>query len=284
MYSAITLSKRQGLTVASLSQRIFSICSTHLAASIGNRALYSSISPNNISSKKPSTNKSSNTLNSLKRILDEEINHEKQEMEPSDPEVEKNIKNFLDKNEWKLDSQDGNAIITLTSQKDNLQVNILLDIRQIYADESRFEDEEYESSENARNETEENESEEYGNEFEETPFSVKVELIKPSDASRVTMEVMLFEDALEVNSLHFSTQSSPLNFNTDEYLTPKSNVSQFTTPSYYHLSEEVHEAVENYLQSIGLNKDMYSFFSEYVYKKEATEYGLWLNNVRKFFN
>lgn len=167
--------------------------------------------------------------------------------------------------------KEGDAVVCLTGQKDDLKLNVLFDVRQIYVDENRFDEEDDEEASSEPDMEDED---------ADLPVSLRVELIKPN--AKLTLEVLLSAEYVSVNSLHFTPPAAQPNVSTDLFLSPPAANAPFTGPNYMDLSEDLQESVSNYLTSLGFNNDMFAMIRSYMDYKEKKEYSRWLQNVRSF--
>lgn len=196
-------------------------------------------------------------VNNLKTVLDSEITYEKDSI--SSEKAPDSSEKFFQSNGFSLASSAGDSVVVLTKNQGDVAIKLSCDIRQLYMNENFEEEEEMEE-----------EKEDEVSEFDE-PLSVQISLSKKGSSSLVSLECALTSDGVEVLSLEALRE--------DKEPAEK----PFLGPNFSDLSEELQNAVSDYIESLGVNGELSTALRDYVEHKERMEYFDWLKRVRVFF-
>jgi len=219
---------------------------------------------------------SASTIGTLRETLDAEIRFER-ENSALDAKMPEEITSFLREHGYSVQDKKGEAVVTLSTTKDGVSMRVVFDIRQIYTDTNRFEDEDDEDDTSAESDA----SQEGEEDDDVQPVSIRVELVKASD--KLTFDAVLLPDSVNINSLHITPASMTASVGSGALFGMDIGASpEFTGPNYMDLSEDLQESFSDYLASLGIDSKLYDIVRNYMDFKEKKEYLDWLQKVKAF--
>eukprot|EP00921_Rhytidocystis_pertsovi_P005315 GHVQ01009181.1.p1 GENE.GHVQ01009181.1~~GHVQ01009181.1.p1 ORF type:complete len:261 (-),score=60.44 GHVQ01009181.1:3144-3926(-) len=188
----------------------------------------------------------------LLQVIQGEIGHETQSYEaPS------NIDEFLKKSEWKLQEKSGDVNMTLTRDYNGKKVVVEFQLV------SPFEGEE-----NTATEEGQQAGETAASQSEMTDFTVSV--VK-KDGSGVTF----FCSTLQNDESFRYMIGNVRQFRNEE---ERNAVSGYNGPEFEDLDDKLQEALDEWLESLGVNSEMCDFIDAVAVDKEQKEYMHWLKS------
>ncbi|ANB12922.1 Mam33p [Sugiyamaella lignohabitans] len=202
--------------------------------------------------------------------LKSEIKIEK-EADLEEPSI---VKSFLETSGFQLVTKDGKDEVKLVRKEGNEVIHVHFQVSDITNGESFLEDEEsYEEQEEGA--TEEDEGAQFDEEVS-TPIRLNVVIEKPKGAlgidAIVEQDVILVESIVPYESAELATSETP----EADY----TRRSQYQGPPFSVLDEKVQNAVEQFLESRGINGELAQFVTEYSSYRETNEYIAWLARVK----
>ena len=218
----------------------------------------------------------------LKAALEAELNYENQLAEDDPIEVPSEVKDHFKAHGLTISKDNvGDALVVLSGEKNGTKLTLAFDVRQVYLNDFDDDDHDEEMEEDEKDQDEEeqeNDEDIEGDEDEDAMSddaeSISAKLILTRGNSSLSFEVSLSSDDVEVHSMH--TGALPLS--ADVYTSDA-----FTGPNYMDLSTDLQDAVRDYLETFGINRELADVLKSYMDVKERKEYIAWLSKVHDFF-
>eukprot|EP00922_Rhytidocystis_sp_ex-Travisia-forbesii_P013117 GHVS01019659.1.p1 GENE.GHVS01019659.1~~GHVS01019659.1.p1 ORF type:complete len:278 (+),score=82.34 GHVS01019659.1:261-1094(+) len=201
----------------------------------------------------------SSSASKLMAILQEEISHEK-----SSYEAPANVKDFLKKGGWSFLEKDGDVNMSLSRELEGGK-KLTVEFQLVSPFESETADAQTTATAAGGKEEEER------GEAEMTDFTVS---IQKKDASGVTFYCSTLQNDENFRYMIGNVRQ----FQTEEQRT---SVSSYNGPEFEDLDEKLQEALDAWLDEIGVNNEMCDFIDAMAVDKEQKEYMYWLQTCAK---
>lgn len=162
---------------------------------------------------------------------------------------------------WKIQSEEGSAVVTLTRQFNNEHIVVKFDVQNVNED-VQFEDHDDEDH-GAGEESEDDEMvNNFGIDFETTITKGKGKLVIHCTATD--------EDVVYRNLRYLPADKS------------NDDMEYYGGPTLEDLDENLQSAIDDFLEKRGIDRDLSFFVMAYAREKEQKEYLRWLRNLHDF--
>lgn len=193
----------------------------------------------------------------LSEILAGEIEHEESSFEVDQElvDITKKIGKL-----WKVQTEDGSAVVTLTRQFNSENIDVKFDVQNVNED-VQYED--HDDEDHGAGEEEDDEMvNNFGIDFEATITKGKGKLVIHCTATD--------EDVVYRNLRYLPAEKA------------NDDMDFYGGPTLEDLDENLQTAIDEFLEKRGIDKDLSYFVMAYAREKEQKEYIRWLRNLHDF--
>ncbi|VVT47400.1 uncharacterized protein SAPINGB_P001692 [Magnusiomyces paraingens] len=209
----------------------------------------------------------------LSRVLKNEINIE---VETSQENPEADSAKWLEKSGFQLIAKDGTDEIELIKKEGGEVIHIFFSVSDITnGDAYDFNNDEFAENEHSEEAAEEEEDADF---IEAPPIRANIVVEKASGA--LSIESVIQSNLLLVENVTPYESADVALANTSEADFKRRSIYQ--GPAFSNLDENLQSALEQYLESRGIDAGLASFISDYANVRENNEYILWLKKIQNF--
>ncbi|KAI8375011.1 mitochondrial glycoprotein [Choanephora cucurbitarum] len=196
--------------------------------------------------------------------LDEELQYEKSNEEPAQPEF---VKDFLEANAFTLEDKPGVDEVSLVRNFGNEKIRVLFSISDI----NNAASDEFLPEDDMTGEEEE----------EVVSFPVRASVtIEKEGQGAVTIDTVAQDGEIAVESVMYYKDAKLANEQSAEADWQRRGL--YIGPQFAELDEGLQNLFERYLEERGINSALANFLPDYIEHKEQREYTQWLDNMKKF--
>lgn len=203
----------------------------------------------------------------LHQVLSQELKFEENDAFGLD----ESFKNYLTTNNIEIINTDGKVLAELVKKTPTETIHIYFDILRIS-----------QTSYQLKQMQEQVEESEYlDEEISDIAFAdVNVVVVKDSKATGFDLSLSLIDSSFSVSAItNFEDKNIALS---DAPESAAKRDLKYSGPEFGNLAEELQEAINQYLNSRGINNSLAEFILAYAGVKENNEYLDWLDNLKKF--
>eukprot|EP01031_Cornospumella_fuschlensis_P035804 gene35804-43428_t len=195
---------------------------------------------------------------SLTDVLAGEIEHEENSFEVDQELVD--ITKKIGK-VWKIQSEDGSAVVTLTRQFNSENIEVKFDVQNVNED-VQFEDQDDEDHGAGDEDNEDEMVNNFGIDFETTITKGKGKLVLHCTATD--------DDVVYRNLRYLPAEKA------------NDDMEFYGGPTLEDLDENLQSAIDGFLEKRGIDRELSFFVMAYAREKEQKEYVRWLRNLHDF--
>eukprot|EP01031_Cornospumella_fuschlensis_P037399 gene37399-45416_t len=195
---------------------------------------------------------------SLTDVLAGEIEHEENSFEVDQELVD--ITKKIGK-VWKIQSEDGSAVVTLTRQFNSENIEVKFDVQNVNED-VQFEDQDDEDHGAGDEDNEDEMVNNFGIDFETTITKGKGKLVLHCTATD--------DDVVYRNLRYLPSEKA------------NDDMEFYGGPTLEDLDENLQSAIDGFLEKRGIDRELSFFVMAYAREKEQKEYVRWLRNLHDF--